>query len=467
MGHIGPCTAGNLASALGLQESDVDKTLLRMESSGIVLRGQFTGSLAGQTEWCDRRLLARIHKLTIGKLRNEIQPVSAAQFMRWLLRWQHLSPGTQTFGERGMLEVLRQLQGFEAPANSWERHIIRSRVADYDPKVLDRLCLTGAVGWGRLSPHPATLLEASGTRRRVIPTSAAPITFFAREDADWMNSQQVPSGDRSPGLSANAREILSFLHQRGASFFADIVRSTRKLKSEVENALWELVAAGMITADDFDNLRALIDPRRRAGRGIGRVARPRHSGGRWSLLYAGEVPDRAVALESTCWMLLRRYGVVFREVLQRESILPKWRDLLITFRRLEDRGEIRGGRFVSGFLGEQFALSAAVESLRAMRKQGASGENVSVSAADPLNLVGILVPGDRIAANSGKTRHDSRRGRGGRRRRKPPPSRPRLGAISRRRFSQRPLRLCGESFSLLSYRGLRAPGLQRGPVEAV
>jgi len=403
MGHIGPCTAGNLASALGLQESDVDKTLLRMESSGIVLRGQFTGLHAGQTEWCDRRLLARIHKLTIGKLRNEIRPVSAAQFMRWLLRWQHLAPGTQTFGERGMLEVLRQLQGFEAPANSWERHVLRSRVADYDPKVLDRLCLTGAVGWGRLSPHPATLQEASGTRRRVIPTSAAPITFFVREDSDWMSSQQVPSGDRSPGLSANAREILSFLHQRGASFFADIVRSTRKLKSEVENALWELVAAGMITADDFDNLRALIDPRRRAGRGIGRVARPRHSGGRWSLLYAGEVPDRAVALESTCWMLLRRYGVVFREVLQRESILPKWRDLLITFRRLEDRGEIRGGRFVSGFLGEQFALSAAVESLRAMRKQGASGENVSVSAADPLNLVGILVPGDRIAANSGNT----------------------------------------------------------------
>ncbi|HKN60330.1 MAG TPA: hypothetical protein VJW93_04090, partial [Candidatus Acidoferrales bacterium] len=403
MGHIGPCTAGNLARALALPESDVDKTLLRMESSGIVLRGQFTGSAAGQTEWCDRRLLARIHKLTIGKLRNEIQPVSAAQFMRWLLRWQHLAPGTQTFGERGMLEVLRQLQGFESPANSWERHILRRRVADYDPKVLDQLCLAGAVGWGRLSPHPATLQEASGVRRRVIPTSAAPITFFVREDADWMNSQHTASGDRSPGLSANAREVLSFLHQRGASFFADIVRTTRKLKSEVENALWELVAAGMITADDFDNLRALIDPRRRAGRGIGRVARPRHSGGRWSLLYAGEAPDRAVALESTCWMLLRRYGVVFREVLERESILPKWRELLITFRRLEDRGEIRGGRFVSGFLGEQFALSAAVESLRAMRKQEASGESVSISAADPLNLVGILVPGDRVAANSAKT----------------------------------------------------------------
>jgi len=413
MGHVGPCTASQLAQALGIAESEIDKTLLRMEASGLILRGQFSGAVAGQagqTEWCERRLLARIHRLTVGRLRNEIQPVSAAQFMRWLLRWQHLAPGKQLFGERGMLEVLRQLQGFEAPANSWERQILRSRVADYDPKVLDRLCLTGAVGWGRLSPHPATLQEPSregprpnGARRRVIPTSAAPITFFVREDADWMTSPNLASADHTLGLSPNAREVLSFLHQRGASFFADIVRSTRKLKSEVETALWELVAAGMITADDFDNLRALIDPRRRAGRGAGRIARPRHSGGRWSLLYAGEGPDRATALESTCWMLLGRYGVVFRELLDRESILPKWRELLITLRRLEDRGEIRGGRFVSGFLGEQFALPTAVESLRAMRKQEPAGEVATIAAADPLNLVGILIPGERVAANSGRT----------------------------------------------------------------
>ena len=403
LGHIGPCTGRDFAAALGIPESDVEKTLLRMEASGTILRGQFTDTVAGQTEWCERRLLARIHRLTVGRLRNEIQPVSPAEFMRWLLRWQHVATGTKCFGERGTLEVVRQLQGFEAPANAWERHILRNRIADYDPKVLDRLCLTGAVGWGRLSPHPAVLEEVSGSRRRVIPTSAAPITFFVREDADWMSPRNAASGDRAPGLSANAREVLSFLHQRGASFFADIVRGTRKLKSEVETALWELVAAGMITADDFDNLRALIDPRRRAGRGTGRIARPRHSGGRWSLLYAGEAPDRARVVESTCWMLLRRYGAVFREVLERESIVPKWREVLIALRRLEDRGEIRGGRFVSGFLGEQFALPTAVESLRAMRKQQPSGDNVTVSAADPLNLVGILVPGERVAANSGKS----------------------------------------------------------------
>ena len=192
------------------------------------------------------------------------------------------------------------------------------------------------------------------------------------------------------------------MRRRGASFFADIVRGTGKLKAEAETALWELVAAGLLTADGFDNLRALIDPRRRAGQGSGKSARPRHSTGRWSTLYSGETGDRARALEATCWMLLRRYGVVFRELLTRESILPKWREVLITLRRIEDRGEVRGGRFVSGFLGEQFALPVGVESLRAQRNQQSVGEIVTVSAADPLNLVGILVPGERVGATSGK-----------------------------------------------------------------
>jgi len=192
------------------------------------------------------------------------------------------------------------------------------------------------------------------------------------------------------------------LRQRGASFFVDIVRGTGKLKSEVETSLWELVAAGLLTADGFDNLRALIDPKRRSGQGSGRNSRPRHSAGRWSLLYSGETHDHGRAVEATCWMLLRRYGIVFRELLTRETILPKWRELLITLRRLEDRGEVRGGRFISGFLGEQFALPVAVESLRAMRTQQPSGEVITVSAADPLNLAGIVVPGERVPANSGR-----------------------------------------------------------------
>jgi ATP-dependent Lhr-like helicase len=180
------------------------------------------------------------------------------------------------------------------------------------------------------------------------------------------------------------------------------MRGTAHARAEVETALWELVAAGLLTADGFDNLRALIDPKHRPGQGIGRSSRPRHSAGRWSLLYSGDSYDRTQALEATCWMLLRRYGIVFRELLTREAILPKWREVLITLRRLEDRGEIRGGRFVSGFLGEQFALPAAVESLRAKVKARPSGEIKTISAADPLNLVGIVVPGERVPANSGR-----------------------------------------------------------------
>jgi ATP-dependent helicase Lhr and Lhr-like helicase len=405
--HSGPVSANQLGDALGVSVADVEKSLLRLESRGVILRGNFTAAVAATNaadsiEWCERRLLARIHRLTLGRLRKEVQSVSPAQFMAWLFSWQHVAPGTQLLGERGTLEAIRQMQGFEAPANAWERQILQRRIADYDAKVLDQLCLTGAAGWGRLSPHPATLETISDGKRRVIPTSVAPITFFVREDAEWMIPRREASEAAPVGLSTDASAVLHFLRQRGASFFADIARGTGKLKAEVETALWELVAAGLLTADGFDNLRALIDPKRRSGQGSGKSARPRHSAGRWSLLYSGEQQERGRALEATCWMLLKRYGIVFRELLARESIVAKWRELLITFRRLEDRGEIRGGRFVSGFLGEQFALPVAVESVRARRKQIPSGEVVTISAADPLNLVGIIVPGERVAANSGK-----------------------------------------------------------------
>ena len=427
MMHCGPVTSSALAYWLGLSAAEVEQALLRMEASGSILRGNFTGlcilpfrqnqakgwatqggpatipSELQNVEWCDRRLLARIHHLTVATLRKQVEPVIAAQYMRWLLRWQHVTPQSQLAGERGLLEAVRQLQGFEIPANAWEKHILAARVNKYDPAWLDQLCLTGAVGWGRLSPHPATLEDSGGGRRRVVPTSVAPITFFVRDDSDWM---QPRHGDDEQNfdrvLSESARSVLEFLRRRGASFFADIVRGTDRLKAEIETALWELVAAGVVTADGFENLRSLINPRRRNATGSPKLTRPRHTGGRWSLLYPGEGTDRSKVVEATCWMLLRRYGVVFRETLVRESNLPKWRELLIAFRRLEDRGEVRGGRFVNGFLGEQFALSEAVESLRAMRNLPASGEVVTVSAADPLNLVGFIVPGERVAAISGK-----------------------------------------------------------------
>jgi ATP-dependent Lhr-like helicase len=429
--HSGPTDASELSAVTGLSESDIEEALLRLEAAGWALRGRFAsstsnfelrtskdaldGALAFQSskfavqssalavEWCERRLLARIHRLTIGALRREIAPVSSGDLMRWLREWQHVAPGTQLSGEAGLLEILRQLQGFEAPANAWEAHLLRQRAAEYDPTDLDRLCFSGVVGWGRLSPHPATL-EPRETTRRVVPTSVAPITFFVREDADWLAARHDAAGAPThAGLSPNGRDLHAYLDRHGASFFTDIVRGTKQLPSEVEAALWELVAAGLVTADGFDNLRALLDPKRRSGHGSGRTARPRHAAGRWAVLPhpAPDASDRARAIESACWMLLRRYGVVFRELLVRESILPPWRELLMAFRRLEDRGEIRGGRFVNGFVGEQFALPAAVESLRAFRHRATTSAAVEVATSDPLNLAGVVMPGPRVPAVPG------------------------------------------------------------------
>lgn len=402
MMHSGPITGPQLADALGQKVNEIDIALLRLEAKGSILRGKFARR-DGVTEWCDRRLLARIHRLTLGVLRKQIEPATAAQFMRWLPRWQHVAPGTQLSGERGLLEVLRQLQGFEIPANAWERQILRQRLQEYDAEHLDHLCLTGAIAWGRLSPHPAALEATAGGTRRVVPTSVAPLTFFLRDESDWMSSARYRQpNDIERCLSPIASEVFAFLQSRGASFFTDIVRGTGKLKAEVETGLWELVAAGVVTADGFDNLRSLIAPRQqRTNRA--RSRRPRHGAGRWTVLHPEPINDQAAALEATCLMLLGRYGVVFRELLVRESVLPKWRELLLTFRRLEDRGEVRGGRFISGFIGEQFALPEAVESLRAIRNAPPSGETITVSAADPLNLAGIIVPGERVPAISGNT----------------------------------------------------------------
>jgi ATP-dependent helicase Lhr and Lhr-like helicase len=420
MPHLGPTTASEIGDLLGLPAAAIEKALLRIEASGAILRGKFrladsrpalSTSQESETEWCERRLLARIHRLTVATLRKQIAPVTASQFMSWLLRWQHVAPGTQVRGEHGTLEVIRQLQGFEIPASSWERFVLARRISDYDPAHLDQLCLSGAVGWGRLSPHPATL-EATGTdenghenRRRVIPTRVAPIAFFVREDADWLRPHHPGAEDSATSfLSPVAQALLELLKQRGALFFPDMVRATGRLKAEVETGLWELVAAGLVTADGFENLRALVTPKSATGSGLGKMRRPRHAPGRWSLLHT-EGADRDRSVESCCWMLLRRYGVVFRDLLVRETNLPRWRELQIGYRRLEDRGEIRGGRFVDGFQGEQFALPVAVESLRAQRKlpQNVSGERVVIAAADPLNLVGIVVPGDRIPAISGRS----------------------------------------------------------------
>ena len=402
MESIGPVRIDELASALGLPEADVEKAMLQLESDGQVLRGSFRAPSAA--EWCHRRVLARIHRLTIGRLRKEIQPVPASEFMKFLFHWQHVAPGTRLHGEEGLDEIIHQLAGYEAAASSWERFILPARMAKYEPELLDSLCLNGSVMWARLSPHPrfASAEDDETNRRRITPTSVAPIGIFPREDGDSLmllaSADSGPMIDRDTVLTPVAQDIRRLLQERGASFFADIARETGHLQSQVEDALWELSAAGVVTADGFDNLRALIDPKRRLGRE--KTKRPRHGAGRWSLLTARRVDVNP--FEQVARQFLRRYGVVFKDLLARESLSPSWRDLLVQYRRMEFQGEIRGGRFVDGFVGEQFALPEAVESLRAMRREGAdkaTAHEIRLSAADPLNLVGVILPGPRVPSS--------------------------------------------------------------------
>jgi ATP-dependent Lhr-like helicase len=385
MDSIGPATSVGLAERLGLPLADIEIGLGQLESEGQVLRGRFASQ---ETEFCHRRILARIHRLTLGRLRREIEPVTAASFMRFLCRWQHIAHGTQLHGVDGLFQVLRQLQGYEISAAAWESIVLPRRIAGYDPEWLDRLCLAGEVMWGRLSPHPA--LESEGARR-VRPTRVAPVAIFLRDDA----LRLLPAGRGPAPLSHQANDVLAALEQRGASFFNELVRATGRLASEVEDGLWELAAAGRVTADGFENLRALIDPKRRRGEGRGKMARPRHAVGRWALLErgSGEVNPEFFAKQ-----LLDRWGVVFRDLLARESLAPAWRELLVALRRMEARGEIRGGRFVSGFVGEQFARPEAVDLLRFIRRTAAAEEEIEIALADPLNLTGVVLPGPRTSA---------------------------------------------------------------------
>lgn len=428
MESIGPTTASELSARLHLPSRGVGVSLVRHEAQGQVLRGRFRPGAGtthlksqiadgeGETashEWCHRRLLARIHRRTVGKLRREIEPVATADFMRFLFQWQHVAPGSRQHGEAGLLEVVRRLAGFEAAASSWDSQLLRVRMGKYEPALLDRLCLSGAVSWGRLSPHPKLADQAAREQaRRITPTSVAPISLFPREDGSWLLDvvrDELSAGpDPFARLSAVSQNLRRMLDERGASFFADLVAATGHLQAEIEDGLWELVAAGLVTADGFDNLRALMDPRRRRAEGRERARRPRHAAGRWSLLRRtrtsvaptqSSVDQSHTLAERVAHQVLRRYGVVFRDLLAREVLVQSWRDLLVIYRRMELKGEVRGGRFVSGFVGEQFALPEAVEALRASKKsQGTAGVEIKISACDPLNLSGVILPGSRVPA---------------------------------------------------------------------
>jgi ATP-dependent Lhr-like helicase len=457
MPYIGPVTVKELGARLGILPSQVHQALLKLEGQGQVLRGHFRpafsknvspyqgdsrdqvsdsepgsssdplhlggeggvrgkASVKANEEWSDRSLLARIHRRTVTALRREIEPVVASDFMRFLFRWQHCAPGSQLHSEAGLRKIISQLAGYETPASIWESSLLKGRVANYKPEWLDNLCLRGEVAWGRLTPpgmkqNLRSVVDGE-LFRRITPTSMAPISFVRRDDIAWMLAMVRPGKASGPlsirlSLSGVAQAVYECLDNRGACFFPDLTNRTRHLAAEVEQALWELVATGLVTADGFDPLRALLDPRRRRAEGKDRARRPRHSVGRWALLEA-HAEDPEVAMTSSIhphehWakQLAHRYGVIFRDLLKRESLPVTWRELLIQYRKMEWRGEMRGGRFVDGFTGEQFALPEAVEALRAVRRDPQAGaQEIRLSPADPLNLVGIILPGDRVSSHT-------------------------------------------------------------------
>ncbi|MGD0310276.1 MAG: DEAD/DEAH box helicase [Acidobacteriota bacterium] len=388
----GPVTASGLAASSGFDVESIRTALLALEGDGLVLRGRFTGG-SGEEEFCDRRLLARIHRATITHLRREIEPVPASVLVSFLLSWQHLEPSSRLNGEAGLIEVVEQLQGFETAAAAWEKEIFPARIANYQPDLLDRLCLVGEVTWGRWTHRPT---QAEVPAHRPGLTRTAPLGIGMRTDIAWLLDGALADEE---GLSVAARNVLAFLRRRGASFFLEICAGTRHLPAEAEEGLWQLVAAGLVTADAFEGLRALVTGEaRRQERSPRRRRHPRRTRvGRWSLL----VPQEPIPQDRTeLWarQILRRYGILLRELLAREASAPAWRELLPVLRRMEARGEIRGGRFVSGCVGEQFALPEAVASLRALRRREPSSELLRASACDPLNLAGILTPGMRIPA---------------------------------------------------------------------
>jgi ATP-dependent Lhr-like helicase len=394
---VGPVTAAALAEPFDLTVPAVGSALGRVEADGGVLRGRFTPTLPSDAiEWCDRRLLARIHRRTLDRLRREIEPVSAADLMRFLFAWQHVKPGQQVHGRDGLQRVVEQLEGFELAAAGWERLVLPARVARYEPAWLDELCLSGDVTWGRLDRHEST--RHAGRRL----SGTVPLTLLRRQNLGWLLEPRDVADEAA--LSAPARDLLAHLRTSGASFTDEIAARVRRLRIEVEEALCELVSAGLVTGDGFAGLRSLLHSEKRKRVRSGRARSPRApiGTGRWALLDPPPPPAPDDLLEARARQYARRYGIVFRDLLQREPGAPAWRDLLRIYRRLEMRGELRGGRIVGGFVGEQFALPEALDALRAVRRDTPNGQIIRLSACDPLNLTGIITPGARVPAMLGQ-----------------------------------------------------------------
>jgi ATP-dependent Lhr-like helicase len=419
---LGPVTATALANSLGLPQPDIDIALAALQAEGFAMRGQFTSSTVVGDEWCERRLLARIHRYTVKRLRAEIEPIEPRDFLRFLFEWQRVTPEGRMEGPDAVGAVLGQLEGFEAPASAWETEILPSRISEYEPAWLDEQCLAGRFVWTRLA-HRSAGARKGDSERGAAPVRSTPIALLARRNIKIWSSLSGPPD--TSGLSVKARMVADYIQTHGASFFDEIADGAGLLPSQAEEALAELVALGIVNSDSFGGLRALLVPsdRRRPAAGGRRRRRIALFGmdaaGRWALIRRPRIDDSSPpgegtvearlnariqddeTIEHVARTLLRRWGVVFWRLLAREADwLPPWRDLLMCFRRLEARGEIRGGRFVAGFTGEQYAAPEAIGLLRDVRRKPNSQSYVSLSGADPLNLVGIITPGARLPALS-------------------------------------------------------------------
>ncbi len=400
---MGPITVESLAALMDLKESDILQALLRLENEGFVFQGYFTG--ADEKEWCERRLLARIHRYTIKKLRSEIEPVSSADFMRFLFSWHQLGEGNQGLGITALEHALQKLEGYEAPAVAWESDILPSRITDYDYHWLDMLSGAGKISWGKFRPS-SSMINKDKKANSPIRTTA--VTFVNRANLSvWKNVS--PNEDQSDlNLSSKGSDVLEVLKLHGASFFDDIVFKAKLFPSQAEDALGELISSGLITSDSFTGLRALLVPdkyKTTSGHHRDTEIFSMSYAGRWSLLNddTKEKDERLAVqdVETIAWALLRRYGVVFRRLAERENLTPSWRELVRVLRTLEARGQIRGGRFVEGVYGEQYALPEAIVELRKIKRENKKDILVSISASDPLNLTGVITPGKRVPAYTG------------------------------------------------------------------
>lgn len=389
MEAVGPTTEAELANSLGISKAEATQALLALEQEGFVMRGIFTG--AHEAEWCERRLLARIHRYTLKTLRKAIKPVSPAAYMRFLFHWHGIDdPGE---GSDALLGVLQQLEGCAIPAAAWEKDILPARLRGYQSLQLDQLCASGQILW--LHPNP-------GKQKKAAPLATTQIVLLERSShIYWLNPEGEEDGTN---LGSTAQRVYDQLKSGGAEFFFDLVQKTGLLRTQVEQTLSELVATGKVTADTFTGLRALLTPsNKRPSFSPSNRNRRRQtawsvdSAGRWSVIASANEIDAHDRLEHMAWVLLNRYGIVFRKVLEREANIPPWRDLLRYYHRLEARGEIRGGRFVDSFSGEQFALPEAIDLLRKRRDPPAEPQYQSINGADPLNLTGIITPGERVA----------------------------------------------------------------------